>query len=148
MISQLAAADRPRWTELWRAYLAFYETQLSPAIFDHAWSRLMQGHELHAYAARATSDPDSEIIGITHFLYHPSAWTLSPVCYLQDLYVAPEARGKGTARALIEAVAAHARTQNAARLYWLTQDHNETARALYDRLAIHTGFIRYEYPPL
>lgn len=148
MITTITAADRPRWTELWRAYLAFYETDLSPSIYDHTWSRLMQDHELHAYAARAANDPASEIIGITHFLYHPSGWTLTPACYLQDLYVAPEARGQGVARTLIEAVAAHARTQKAARLYWLTQTHNATARLLYDRVAKYTGFIRYEYPSL
>ena len=68
------------------------------------------------------------------------------MCYLQDLFTAPEARGKGVARALIEAIAVEARTHGAARYYWLTQDHNATARALYDRVARHNGFLRYDYP--
>lgn len=143
-ITPLAEADRPRWTELWRDYLAFYKTTLPEAVFDNTWSRLMQGGPLHGLAARG---PDG-IVGITHFLYHPSAWTLTDVCYLQDLFVDAATRGTGAGRKLIEAVAAHARARDAARLYWLTQDHNATARQLYDRLAKHTGFLRYEYPPL
>lgn len=143
-ISPLQEADRSRWTELWRDYLLFYKTSLPDAVYDHTWARLMQGGPLHGLAARG---PDG-IIGITHFLYHPSAWTLTDVCYLQDLYVTDTARGTGAGRCLIEAVAEHARARSAARLYWLTQDHNATARLLYDRLAKHTGFIRYEYPPL
>ena len=143
-ITGFTEADRPVWTGLWRSYLEFYETTLPDAVYDHTWSRLMQGTALHGLAARSPAG----IVGITHFLFHPSAWTMTDVCYLQDLYVTPETRGTGAGRALIEAVAAAARTRNAARLYWMTQDHNATARQLYDRLARHTGFIRYEYPPL
>ncbi len=147
-IAKLTEADRPRWTELWRDYLDFYKTTLPEAQFNHTWARLMQGAALHGLAARTDTGPGATIVGITHYLFHPSAWTMTDACYLQDLYVDAATRGTGAGRALIEAVAAEARARNAARLYWLTQDHNTTARTLYDRLAKHTGFIRYEYPPL
>ena len=143
-ITPLEEADRPRWTELWESYLDFYSTALPEAIYEHTWRRLMARESLHGLAARQ----GDTIVGITHFLFHSSAWTLTPVCYLQDLYVDAATRGTGAGRKLIEAVAAEARARNSARLYWLTQDHNATARLLYDRLAKHTGFIRYEYPPL
>ena len=68
------------------------------------------------------------------------------MCYLQDLFVDEAARGQGAARALIAAVGDRAREAGSTRLYWLTQDHNAVARALYDKVAKHTGFIRYEYP--
>lgn len=134
--------DRKRWTELWRAYLAFYGTELPDEIYDRTWARILDGTALHGLAARS----DGAIVGITHYLFHPSAWTLTPVCYLQDLFVDPAHRGQGAARALIEAVADRARAQASTRLYWLTQEHNATARALYDRVARYSGFIRYEYP--
>jgi GNAT superfamily N-acetyltransferase len=102
---------------------------------------LLAGRELHGLAARAGDD----LLGITHFLYHPSGWTLTPVCYLQDLFTVPAARNRGVARALIAAVGEHARACGSTRMYWLTQSHNATARALYDKVAKHTGFIRYEY---
>lgn len=141
-VGRLRESDRPRWTELWRGYLDFYQTALPPENYEHTWSRLIQDDPLHALAAR---DGD-EILGITHFLFHPSAWTLTPVCYLQDLFTAPASRNRGIARALIAGVADAARTAGSTRLYWLTQSHNATARALYDKIAQHTGFIRYEHP--
>ncbi len=141
-ITKFVAKDQPRWAELWSAYLAFYEITLPDAIYVHTWARLLQDDELHGLASRV----NGRIIGLTHFLFHSSAWTLTPACYLQDLFVEEAARGHGTARALIEAVAAQARDRASTRMYWLTQDHNATARLLYDRLAKHSGFIRYEYP--
>lgn len=141
-VTPLGPADRARWGELWRAYLAFYDTTLPAEVYDDTWQRMMHGTAIHGLAARA----DGDLVGITHFLFHHSAWTLTPVCYLQDLYVDQTRRGHGVGRALIEAVAERARAQASTRLYWLTQSDNQVARSLYDRLAKHTGFIRYEYP--
>ncbi|HYZ64347.1 MAG TPA: GNAT family N-acetyltransferase [Acetobacteraceae bacterium] len=141
-ITKLEPGDRARWTELWRAYLRFYATELPDEIYEATWSRIQQDRELHALAARS----GGEIVAITHFLFHPSCWTLTPVCYLQDLFTDQARRGQGAGRALIEAVATRARAAGTTRLYWLTQAHNATARALYDKIAKHSGFIRYEYP--
>lgn len=134
--------DRARWTELWAAYLEFYETSLPDTVFERTWARVLDDSELHGLAARL----DGRVVGLTHFLFHDSAWTTTPVCYLQDLYVDEAVRGHGLARMLIEAVAIRARVAASTRMYWLTQDHNATARRLYDRLAKNSGFIRYEYP--
>ena len=140
-VAPLRAGERARWAELWSDYLKFYETELPAQQYEHNWARLTDGDRLHGLGARE----DGELIGITHFLYHPSAWTMTPVCYLQDLFTAPASRGRGVARALIEAVAAAARSSGAAKMYWQTQVHNATARTLYDKVARHNGFIRYDY---
>jgi len=140
-ITGLTSQDRPRWTELWTAYLAFYKLSLPDEIFEHTWIRLLNDTAIHGLTARI----DGRIVGLTHFLFHESAWTIAPVCYLQDLFVADLARGHGVGRALIEAVAARARMRDSVRLYWMTQSDNAVARQLYDRLAKHSGFIRYEY---
>lgn len=140
-ITGLTSQDRPRWTELWTAYLAFYQTSLSDEVFEHTWERALNDTALHGLAARL----DGQIVGLTHFLFHESAWTIAPGCYLQDLFVDDAARGHGVGRALIEAVAARARLRGSVRLYWLTQEDNATARQLYDKLAKHSGFIRYDY---
>lgn len=63
--------------------------------------------------------------------------------YLEDLLTMPQARGRGVGRALIEAVEERTREMGASRLYWNTQTHNDTARALYDRLATVAGFVQY-----
>ena len=53
---------------------------------------------------------------------------------MNDLFVAPEARGRGVGRALIEAAAGVARGRGAAWLEWSTAPDNHTAQRLYDSL--------------
>jgi GNAT superfamily N-acetyltransferase len=86
---------------------------------------------------------NGQLVGIAHYLFHASAWA-AKVCYLQDLFTASEARGKGVARTLINAVAKEAEAKGAVRYYWLTQEGNAVARSLYDKVAKFNGFIRYD----
>ena len=140
-IAPLGTADRERWGVLARGYKTFYETALTDAEYDRTWQRLIAGDGIHGLGAHF----EGHLVGITHYLFHANIW--SPhVCYLQDLFVDASVRGKGTARALIEAVARETRERGAVRLYWHTKQDNATARALYDKVAKHRGFIRYEYP--
>ena len=69
-----------------------------------------------------------------HYIFHRHGWQIEDVCYLQDLYVAPEARGRGAGRPLIEAVYAAADAAGGPNVYWLTEETNATARRLYDRV--------------
>jgi GNAT superfamily N-acetyltransferase len=78
-----------------------------------------------------------------HYLFHRSTGTAGNYCYLQDLFVAEDGRNHGLGRALIEAVYEKARKAGASRVYWLTHETNETARALYDKVADRSGFIQY-----
>ena len=140
-ITRLTHADRTRWAELWTGYLTFYKTTLPPETYDLTWQKLFDGR-IHAFGAR---DATGHLIGITHYMYQETAWSAAPLCYLQDLYVDEALRGTGAGRALIEAVAEATKAYGAGRLYWMTQDHNDVARRLYDRLAANRGFIRYDY---
>jgi GNAT superfamily N-acetyltransferase len=88
---------------------------------------------------------DGRLVGIVHYLFHRSTWTIGDYCYLQDLFTVPEARGQGAGRALIEAVYDRAAVAGASRIYWLTHETNATARGLYDTLADRTGFIQYRH---
>lgn len=90
--------------------------------------------------ARSNGD---DALGLVHFLFHPHCWRAGDVCYLQDLFVAAEARGAGAGRALIEAVYAEADRRGAEDVYWMTQTSNATARRLYDRIGAPTAFMKY-----
>jgi GNAT superfamily N-acetyltransferase len=140
-IAAFIAADQPRWLELARGYKAFYKTQVTDAEYARTWRRLLGNDRVWGLGAQL----DGRLVGITHYFFHTATWH-NEVCYLQDLFVDPAARGRGVARALIEAVATAARERRAERLYWHTQDHNATARALYDKVAKFNHFIRYDYP--
>lgn len=140
-IGHLEEADHDGWLSLARGYKHFYQTPTTDAEYATAWRRLITDDGVHALGAWI----DGRLVGIAHYLFHTSTWAQT-ACYLQDLYVDESCRGQGVARALIEAVADTARERHAARMYWLTQEDNRTARALYDKLATYYGFIRYEYP--
>ncbi len=139
-IIPLRPEDRPRWEVLARGYKAFYDTPTSDAEYAAAWQRLLAGDRVHGLGGFI----DDQLVGIAHYLFHSSVWAESN-CYLQDLFTLPSARDRGVGGALIEAVAEQARGRGAARYYWLTQEHNATARALYDKVASHAGFIRYDF---
>ena len=86
---------------------------------------------------------DGKLCGIAHYIFHRSCWSIGDYCYLQDLFVAEAARGRGLGRALIAAVEETARAAGASRIHWLTHETNADARALYDKLAERSGFIQY-----
>ena len=133
-------SDREQWDKLWRGYLEFYETELSDEVNNETWRRLLDPAEpILGFCA----DDGGKLLGIVHYLFHPVTWAVGPRCYLEDLFTAAEARGRGVGRALIEAVYEAADAQGADQVYWLTRETNATARRLYDQVATATNFMKY-----
>lgn len=137
-VGKLAAADRPAWERLFRGYIAFYQQDHPQPMYDRAWAEFQADTRMHALGAWR----DGELAGFTHFLVHPST-TAPDVCYLEDLYTAPEHRGHGVARALIAAVGEWAAGRRCGYVYWQTREDNAAGRRLYDQVAAHRGFIVY-----
>lgn len=136
--------DFARWKPLWDGYNAFYgrsgETALAPEITHTTWSRFFDAYEpVHAVVAES----GGELLGLAHYLFHRSTTQLAPTCYLQDLFTAEAARGRGVGRALIEAVYERARAAGAPRVYWQTHETNQVAMRLYDQVAEKSGFVVY-----
>ena len=140
-IRPLTAADEADWRRLWTGYLTYYETTLPEAVYASTFARLLSGApgEYHGLLAIHAGRP----VGLAHFLFHRTGWSVADTCYLQDLFADPTVRGQGIGRALIEAVYAAADAHGAASVYWMTQDFNATARRLYDRIGVKTPFIEY-----
>lgn len=140
LVRPLQVDERAAWEPLWYGYLTFYESQVSFETTDIAWQRMHDPAEpmfgLGAYL-------NGNLVGIAHYLFHRSFWTVGNYCYLQDLFVSEAARGQGAGRALIQTVERAARQAGASRVHWLTKEDNRTARALYDTLAERSGFIQY-----
>jgi len=140
-VRAISSADKNAWFELWRGYLAFYETALDPKVSDATWRRMMD--ELEPIHGLVALDGD-KAIGFVNYVLHANTWTEKPVCYLEDLFVDSTARGQGAGRALIEAVIDLAKTQGWHRVYWQTKASNTTARALYDKITPATDWVRYD----
>lgn len=140
-ISPITADDRPAWNALWQAYLTFYESEVPADVTESTFGRLVADEHLHGALAR---DADGRSIGLVHWLTHPSTWTSTTYCYLEDLFVDPGARGSGAGTALIEHVRSWAVLFGSTKVYWLTMNDNAAARSLYDKVATSTGFVHYE----
>jgi len=142
-IRPVTAEDHDAWLPLWHAYLTFYKTTLADAVTQSTWQRFLDTNE-STNAALAWQD--GKAVGMVHFIYHRSNWSINNACYLQDLLVVPEQRGTGVGRKLIEYVYATAKADGADKVHWLTHETNATAIQLYERIAERPGYIQFRKP--
>jgi GNAT superfamily N-acetyltransferase len=140
-IRPLRAEDEPEWRELWKGYLAYYETVLGPEVYESTFARLLTDTLTEPRGLIAVAG--ERAVGLVHYIFHRTCWKIENVCYLQDLFTSPGARGRGVARALIERVYAEADRAGSPAVFWLTQEFNYKGRMLYDKVGMKTPFIRY-----
>ena len=136
--------DYEAWLPLWLGYNAFYgregPTAPTEAITRLTWSRFFDALEpMECLVAEL----EGRLVGLAHLIFHRNTSLAGSTCYLQDLFTAPDLRGRGVGRALIEALYDRARAAGAERVYWHTHETNAQARLLYDRVAAHGGFLLY-----
>jgi GNAT superfamily N-acetyltransferase len=131
-----------QWQPLWKGYLEFYRAELPEATTRSTFARLA-GDDKTMFGLLAVNER-GEGIGLTHCVVHPTTWSDAPSCYLEDLFVAPAARGSDLGRTLLEEAKRESTRRGADRLYWHTQSYNGRARSLYDLVARPTSFIVYE----
>ena len=139
-VRPIEARDEARWRVLWDGYCRFYEREPSQQIADYAWGRIME-RDAPVYAIVA--ERERRVIGIANYIIHDNTATLTPVCYLQDLFVDPEERAQGVGKQLIDWLVAEMGRRGWSRLYWNTKENNYRARGLYDKYTPHSGFLRY-----
>lgn len=140
-VRRIERADETRWRELWDGYTRFYEREPSDALTGHTWARIFDD-SCPVYAIVAERD-SGEVSGFANYVLHESTSTLTPVCYLQDLFVDPEVRAGGIGGAMIDWLVAEVKARGWSRLYWNTRENNYRARGLYDKYTAHCGFIKY-----
>jgi GNAT superfamily N-acetyltransferase len=115
------------------------------------WARFFDAYEpVHAMVAEVpVAAGRSRLVGLVHYLFHRSTISVEPICYLQDLFTAEAARGRGrgTAAGLeshLGAVYEQARLAGVVQVYWRTHASNATARRLYDSVAEESGSLVYK----
>ena len=140
-IRKIEPRDELRWRALWEGYCRFYEYAVSEAVTRHTWTRILDpASSVHAIVAERAG---IGVIGMANYIIHENTWELTPVCYLEDLYVDPAERAAGVGKALIDWLRAQMQAQGRSRLYWNTKENNYRARGLYDKYTPHSGFVRY-----
>ena len=136
--------EKDKWLPLWHGYLDFYESSSPDEVTNLTWGRFFD--ESEAIYILAAFDASDQMIGFTHYLFHRSTWSLNYYCYLEDLFVAPDYRGKIIGKLLITSVSQKAKERNCDRLYWSTKEDNKSARLLYNNIAKLSGFVQYRMP--
>jgi GNAT superfamily N-acetyltransferase len=74
---------------------------------------------------------EGSVAGIAIWFLNYSTWTGRPGIYLEDLFVADEARGTGAGSALFKALAQEALRRGCARIDWAVLDWNTPAMDFY-----------------
>ena len=143
-IRALAKTDRPRWEQLFADYASFYKTNLPEAADDRVWHWIFD--PANDFWCDLAENQDGRVIGFAQYQLMHRSLSGAMVCYLSDLYVEPDSRGKGTGRALIDNVIEFARKREIANVRWMTQEFNYAGRRLYDTYQPKSDFILYSVP--
>jgi GNAT superfamily N-acetyltransferase len=142
-IRPVELGDKERWLQLWKGYLTFYKTEFSADKTEVTWKRLLDP-DFNLYCLVAQED--GQIMGMTTFNFQNSTWSENGQFLLEDLFVDQSIRGQGIGRALIDAVINEAKKRGCSRVYWNTDETNETARKLYDTYVLESGKRQYRVP--
>lgn len=139
-IRDAEAGDLDAWLVLWKGYCDFYQVTIAPDITMATWARALD--PMTVLNARVALS-DGRLVGFAHHHTHLTTWDRRPTCYLEDLFAAPDARGLGVGRALLDDLLALGKAKDWASIYWITAEGNATARKLYDRYTGRDEFVRY-----
>jgi GNAT superfamily N-acetyltransferase len=138
----LAPEHRADWDSLYAGYAAFYRVEQTAQMRETVWGWLLDpDHEVEGLVA---VDEGGRVIGLAHFRRFARPLAATTGGFLDDLFVAPDARGSGAAQALIGAVAEIGRRRGWSVIRWITAEDNYRARAAYDRLSTKTNWLTYE----
>ena len=131
---------------LFEAYQRFYEVEEIDRDRNRSFLERFVGTDREGWLFGAYGD--DEILGFTCLHRHKSSLRAADTVLMYDLFVAPEARGQGVGRALIEKALEVARDSGAVCLEWSTAPDNTTAQRLYDSMpgSERSTWITYEIP--
>lgn len=139
-VRSMVPEDADAWRRLWTQYCNFYDTDVPAAVTDATLSRLL---DPSSGLVGRVAVVEGRVVGFSASVLHAGTWTPAPICYLEDLFVAEDMRGKGIGGALIEDLIALGNARGWSRLYWHTRADNLAARSLYDHFVAADDFVRY-----
>ena len=125
-----------------RAYCEFYETEPDDEGLRRMFETLIgEPSQGTVFIARA----DGRAVGFATLDWKWSSLKAARIGYLEDLFVDPDARGKGIADALIEICADRCRELGMPAMDWLTAQDNHRAQQVYNRTGAESGtYLEYD----
>ena len=142
-VRSAVAEDRDAFLEMWRDFVSLAPGEPgNHTMGEMNWERV--GDPAHALQCIICVDESGAQIGFTLFSSLPFTWSRGEVCYLQDIYVRPESRGKGAAQAMIERLKEMGDAAGWFKIFWMTQSDNFAAQRVYDKVAKRMDYLRYD----
>lgn len=138
-IRRINGDDKAQWLALWQGYLDFYRADVAPQVTERTFERLGQDEQVYGLVAE---DAEGRLLGLMNLVFHPSTWSAVGYCYIEDLYVSPQAAA-WVSEKLFEQAYRLAEARGSDRVYWMTQEYNAPARSLYDKIGRRSSFIVY-----
>ena len=143
-VRDVELADHAEWRRMWSANCAHYGAAISPEENLQLWRRIIDPEHLVGSLVCGAAVGEGPLLGFANYVLHSHTFSSRMVCYLEDLWVEPSARGAGWGRKFIEALVARGLDRGWRRIYWHTETDNAPARRLYDRVSQLTNYVRYD----
>lgn len=142
MIRPAVDQDRSDWNALFKAYCEFGGEAQTDEMRDRVWGWI-QDQTAQTICFVAENDR-SEVVGFVHFRAYERPMPATKGAYIDDMFVAPSARGHGIVDLLIEAVGRYADEHGWDVVRWMTSETNYRARSVYDRHATKSNWVTYQ----
>jgi len=136
------SADQAQWRNLYQGYADFYQVEMTDQIMDNIWGWIHD--DTNPFFCIVAKDQTETLLGFMHFRAMPSPLRGSMVGFLDDLFVTPDARGKGVVTALYDELTQQGKDQGWPLIRWITADNNYRARGVYDSLSNKTHWVTYQ----
>lgn len=133
-IRHLEPNDFPAWLPLWDGNNMGHRNE---EVTTETWSRITNPD--HPVNGLCAVEKD-EMVGFVHYILHNTTGYIEPVCYMQDVFVPTDHRKKGIAKKLVRNIEILAKKNNWARIYWLAEEKNDAAQALYKSIGVKLDF--------
>ena len=133
-------ADHEAWVALWRGWQLHMGGHVPEDVTARSWRKMVTpGSGIECLLVLDGDDAlGFGIVSRTYF-----AWTGEDILYLQDLFVKPDARGRGAGSALVDGIHAHADAVKAQQVFWMVDADDPELQAFYDRRGIRSPYLRY-----
>ena len=132
MIRYARSEDIPRILQLIQDLAEYEKAPLEAVATESQLQDSIFGPNPHAFAHVA--EFEGEVVGISIWFLNYSTWLGKPGIYLEDLFVAPEHRGKGLGLGLLKELAKICIERDYERLQWWVLDWNEPSIEFYKSL--------------
>ena len=139
-IRPLQLNDFPSWLPLWNANNLGHRNEI---VTTETWSRLTNDHNP---VCGICALKNGEMVGLVHYILHPTTGSIENACYMQDVFVHEDHRSQGIAKKMIVDLIEIGKKEKWSRLYWLADASDDAAQALYKNIGVKMNFTLHIQP--